>query len=251
MEVHHAPKMFHGWREFAKEYGIIVLGVLTALALDQAVESMHWSHRVHDSAEAMRLEMSEDNGPQGYLRIAAAPCFDAELDRIQAAVQSGADRNAVAALIEAYAPPMRTWDEDAWKAVLASGVGAHVSSQTLVDWSKPYRTIPALDAVNTQERADRTALQLTRTAPDELSPAEGDAVLAAVQRLRTDNHEMARLSRVQLFGLEKFGTPIAAEERRNIVQGLRARFGACVVEPSTAGVNPNDQLQGLGPQPKS
>jgi len=30
----HKPKPWHGWREFLKEYGIIVLGVLTALGLE-------------------------------------------------------------------------------------------------------------------------------------------------------------------------------------------------------------------------
>jgi hypothetical protein len=32
MEVHHKPKPWHGWREFLKEYVIVVVGVLTALA---------------------------------------------------------------------------------------------------------------------------------------------------------------------------------------------------------------------------
>ena len=34
----HLPKPLHGWRAFAGEVGIIVLGVLIALGADQAVE---------------------------------------------------------------------------------------------------------------------------------------------------------------------------------------------------------------------
>ena len=34
----HKPKPWHGVREFLKEYVIIVVGVLTALAAEQAVE---------------------------------------------------------------------------------------------------------------------------------------------------------------------------------------------------------------------
>jgi len=38
----HKPKPWHGLREFLKEYVIIVVGVLTALGGEQAVEWLHW-----------------------------------------------------------------------------------------------------------------------------------------------------------------------------------------------------------------
>ena len=37
MDVH-KPKPIRNWREFLKEYAIIVIGVLTALAAEQAAE---------------------------------------------------------------------------------------------------------------------------------------------------------------------------------------------------------------------
>ncbi len=38
MDVH-KPKLFHSWRELLREFGIIVLGVLTALAARVSVSS--------------------------------------------------------------------------------------------------------------------------------------------------------------------------------------------------------------------
>ena len=38
----HKPKPWHSFREFLKEYLIIVVGVLTALGAEQAVEWLHW-----------------------------------------------------------------------------------------------------------------------------------------------------------------------------------------------------------------
>jgi hypothetical protein len=35
----HLPKALHGWRELAKEVGIIVLGVLIALTFEQIVQN--------------------------------------------------------------------------------------------------------------------------------------------------------------------------------------------------------------------
>lgn len=40
------PKPRHGWREFAGEVGIIVLGLLIALGAQQLVESWQWRQEV-------------------------------------------------------------------------------------------------------------------------------------------------------------------------------------------------------------
>jgi len=37
----HVPKPLHGWREFAGEVGIIVLGVLIALGFGQLAQAFH------------------------------------------------------------------------------------------------------------------------------------------------------------------------------------------------------------------
>jgi len=37
MDIHHKPKTWHGWHEFLKEFGTIVLGVSVALAAEQGV----------------------------------------------------------------------------------------------------------------------------------------------------------------------------------------------------------------------
>ena len=56
----HKPHPFHGWREFLKEYGIIVLGVLTALAGEQTVETLHHRSEAREMTEKLKAE-SEAN----------------------------------------------------------------------------------------------------------------------------------------------------------------------------------------------
>ena len=56
MEVH-KPKPWHGWREFLKEYLIIVVGVLTALAAEQAVQALHHREQLARTREVLRAEM--------------------------------------------------------------------------------------------------------------------------------------------------------------------------------------------------
>jgi hypothetical protein len=52
----HPPKAVHGWREFAKEIMIIVIGVLIALGFEQVAEEIHWRHKVSEGEERLKLE---------------------------------------------------------------------------------------------------------------------------------------------------------------------------------------------------
>jgi hypothetical protein len=243
MEVH-KPHTIHSLREFLKEVGIIVLGVVIALAAEQAVEAIHWRNKVSEAAESMRLELRDDDGPQAFARAVLGPCFDQQLDTIEAAVNSGHDRRAITALADAYAPPVHTWDTDAWKAALASDAASHTSAERMVTWSKPYRLMAVLEATNLAENSERLQLQSTRHSAGSLSPAEQDRMLSAIVRLRGANHKMAQWSRFVLLGLSRNGISVTPSVQARILQGFRERYGDCAVEPSFRGLDPNDQLSG-------
>jgi hypothetical protein len=78
----HKPKPWHGWREFLKEYGIIVLGVLTALALEQTVEALRWAHEIGDAREVLGREITYD--VKALTLISAQDdCIDQRLDALR------------------------------------------------------------------------------------------------------------------------------------------------------------------------
>jgi hypothetical protein len=56
----HKPRPWHGWREFLKEYGIIVLGVLTALAAERIVDDWQWRHKVSIVRQSLMGELAND-----------------------------------------------------------------------------------------------------------------------------------------------------------------------------------------------
>jgi hypothetical protein len=58
----HLPKPLHGWREFAGEVGIIVIGVLIALGAEQVVETLHWRNEAKDFRQAVDQELAIDLG---------------------------------------------------------------------------------------------------------------------------------------------------------------------------------------------
>jgi hypothetical protein len=73
MEIH-KPKPIHNWREFLKEYAIIVIGVLTALAAEQAVEWLHWQGEVKAARQAIFAEMAT-NSKFFTSRLASRPAW--------------------------------------------------------------------------------------------------------------------------------------------------------------------------------
>ena len=76
------PTPVHGWRTFAGEVGIIVLGVLIALGAEQVVGDWHWRHEVADFRESVRAEMSHDLWTYPY-RAQQKRCIAARLDELQ------------------------------------------------------------------------------------------------------------------------------------------------------------------------
>ena len=83
----HLPRPLHGWREFAGEVGIIVLGVLIALGAEQVVEATHWRNEVDTFRKSLDSEVALDLGTYQY-RMQEDGCVERRLDELQAWLQS-------------------------------------------------------------------------------------------------------------------------------------------------------------------
>lgn len=86
MEVH-VPKPMHGWRAFAGEVGIIVLGVLIALAAQQLVETIHGNAQAREFRQAVDSEVAYDLGSYKQ-RLLLGPCVRARLVEIDHVIAS-------------------------------------------------------------------------------------------------------------------------------------------------------------------
>jgi hypothetical protein len=56
----HLPKPMHGWRDFAGEVGIIVIGVLIALGFGQLAQLLHDRSSANEARGAVRAEVREN-----------------------------------------------------------------------------------------------------------------------------------------------------------------------------------------------
>src|SRR3954464_8285916 len=77
----HLPKPLHGWRAFAGEVGIIVLGVLIALALEQVVDDWQWHKKIAIVRRSLVGELANDRA-RWQVDVATSVCAKDDIDRL-------------------------------------------------------------------------------------------------------------------------------------------------------------------------
>ena len=174
----HKPKPWHGWREFLKEYAIIVVGVLTALAAEQGVEWLHWRHEVAEAHANLKPELQQNARSLRYSSLENA-CLLSRLSEY-AAWSKGGPKPAFIRLAT-FGPV----GDSVWQVVKAGQVAAHLPLEERVAYSRLYDANANTMFVLAEVR--KAAGQLYRYEDDtRLSPA-------ATERLSGDVAEMRAL----------------------------------------------------------
>jgi hypothetical protein len=224
------PTPLHGWRAFAGEVGVVVLGVLIALGANAIVDDWRWRDKIGHAEAAMRLELAQDDGPQAYGRVIIGPCLDAQLARIyDGAGQVQPSQLRQWALV--YMPPFRSWDSEAWKTVLGSDVGSHMGPERLIQWSSPYRVINDLTASNKQERDLATDFRATLPPTGEPSDIDIQALRREAAQLRTFNGSLFRASQLILVRSRALGAPVPEAMQQELLRDAREIYGSCAHAP--------------------
>ena len=227
----HKPKPWHGAREFLKEYVIIVVGVLTALAGEQVVERLHRSDQARQAEHAMRLELADDDGPQAYGRVVIGRCFDTQMALIHDnAAAAPADQ--LRKWVAAYYPPVRSWDNEAWKAVVSSEAGNFMGAERLVDWSAAYRIVPGLNDMNNQEAQLAAELRDALPPSGEASAGDRENLRRLAGMLRFWNDRMVRGSQLFLARIRRLSAAVAVPTQQTLLSQARALYGDCATAPN-------------------
>ena len=230
MEIH-KPKPMHSAREFLGDVGVVVLGVVIALAAEQTVDFLHWHESVAVAEAAMTKELASDDLPQAYARVAMHPCLVQQLQRIDAAVDANLDRRTIAGLTSVYAPQWRSWDTEAWRAAETAGVTAHMSAERNEEWEGPYDLMPLLQNQADREAAVLPGLQPGGHDPGRLTAAERDRIDLAAEQLRQEDALLVRTAGLALsFGADA-GVGVATADQQKILDQFRKELGGCVIVP--------------------
>jgi hypothetical protein len=170
MEIH-KPKPIHNWREFLKEYAIIVLGVATALAAEQTVEWLHWQHEVSIARKALRDEIATID--QGFMRrIAIRACRERQEREAKAILDGLGTRGAAHSFTAFHHSAGAQVPDTEWQAERAAQVLTHFPRDELALMSAFYAALPHIDTWTNDEGAEWAALSVLQTAPANVAPSD-------------------------------------------------------------------------------
>lgn len=224
----HLPKPLHGWREFAGEVGIIVIGVLIALAAEQVVESLHWANKSHSAKFELHQQIVLA-WVFGEEREALHHCVDEYLTELAkkvvsspplwrpAPVQYCGDR-----LARVYTPPNRPWPTEVWRSVETEGTVSHLGASYSREASFLFDFIKTMDDENTAESNEAAALNALAY-PITLTQDSRIEFVKSIERLHYHNDMMALASQqmqAQIRGLGETPTPQELAIVRNKVPQL-------------------------------
>ena len=187
------PTPLNGWRVFAGEVGVIVLGVLIALGAQQAVETLRWREEVRRTEDALTIEIAE-SVLHASERQMVNRCLSDRLNYLIGKVSSNngpwsgdpmpLKQSALGVTIvpAAYRTPNRPWNDNVWESAQNSGVFIHMPRERVAAFSRTYATMEGLRKVNDLEQQDFPHL-LYLSFDTTLDAAARQRALAALGRL--------------------------------------------------------------------
>jgi hypothetical protein len=188
VESHKSKRWLH-WRSYLKEYAIIVVGVATALAAQQAADWLRWESEVKTARAAIRAEMASTNLNLYAFRVAIAPCLERKWDEAQAAI-AALETGRKAKPLAGFRTGLRSVLSDSeWQTARASQVLTHFPRSEMVLMSSYYSAMQNQSEYLMAEGMAWSELSILQDAPAGISTSD-------IIRLRV-NLDIAR--RMALF----------------------------------------------------
>lgn len=223
----------HRWRNLAGEVGIIVAGVLIALAAQQAVESWNWRQKVAAAEKSMGEEITNSLLASAELRH-LDKCSTAQIDGLQAAMVKGdwAAASPISKSDTMYGFG-RLWADDAFAATISAQVVDHLGAEKLKRYAQVYAMIRR--ARRAQEKQEEAGADLGTLRIAGL-PRSSDQMAAEFRALSTlrDNHigSVGLAELIEQFAAKDLGLAVSHDEylaargRREIIRECEASAAA-------------------------
>jgi hypothetical protein len=241
------PKPLHGWRAFAGEVGIIVLGVLIALGFGQVVEQWQWRQEVGTTRQAIDNELAVA-ARQAAERLAVEDCLHQRIGELAARLNASDGQWAAdpmpagsgtrqtphwdkRSMERVYVVPLWGWSQDAWDTAKSNGVLNHMGHAEIAAYSDVYGEIAAIRESQAQELALESSLSFL-SADQRLDNGSRIDALGRLGQLDALNSVNAGLSSLILDQIRAIHLRVDearfARELRSATAEERRYRGACV-----------------------
>ena len=214
----HLPKPVHGWRGFFGEVGIIVVGVLIALAAEELLTEFNWHRKAEVGEAALKSEAEESS--QAYVeQLTVGPCILAQIEDLRSRVLSHEglghvqtyDSSLGRSVIRA---PSRTYSSDVWSSQLADGTAAHMKTSRQQATASYYAQLAGLIAGDSEAENMRDGLVVLAD-PITMDARQRFDILQTLGRLRnqtTGQMLAAKQLLAQLRDLGRLAPPSTLEK---------------------------------------
>jgi len=226
----HLPKPLRGWRAFAGEVGVIVLGVLIALGAQQLAENWDWRQKVEAATADMNNELGSGDGPEAYERLALHDCVSAHLSNLRASLEQG-DRSKSRKLIDQFWLPNRTWDSLARDAANTADVAAHMPHGRMLQYRIAYEMVPDIQRLAEKELVDLGHLRALPASGGQLTSDEQLSEIGAIEAIKVDNDTFARESQFLLLRMKMMDLRLSRRFVEHHIRAARQHYGGCIASP--------------------
>ena len=195
-----------GWKAFWSEIVIVVLGVMIALAANEAVQNWNWNNKVQDGEIRLREDMDYVLSLAAE-QVVTAPCVDAQLSALsQNLMQSEKVLNPATIHTEGLRRfvvrlPNRTNRFTVWNSLLADGTATRFSQHRQNIYGNISESVNRARTAN--DEANRLGSRLLALGyPMALSDDARRSFLVDIEemRARVAMNEIVSQQRLQLFG---------------------------------------------------
>jgi len=222
----HKPKPIHSLRELASEIGVIVIGILIALGLEQVIETLHTRHQTEIAEQAVDREV-RFNLAKANRELDMRECMERQMAALSDAIGKG-DRAQVRRLVGSagFVGPF-PWTHAAWQAAVDSGAADHFDPARRHDYWLIYGTVNASDRA--QDQYWDAYAQLRSIALSGLSHSSAAATTEVTQMARLTAAEEQMLSATLILkdnGRKLFGF-VSTEAEMAAIPGGAGELEGC------------------------
>ena len=212
----HTPGGVRNWRDFGKEVAIIVLGVLIALAGDEAVQALTWRHEVAIVRDSLDDELSFALFAAEE-RVQIADCQRRTLDRLDEIADTSRGT-----LVVRNAPVTRNrvWGSAAWDAAVASGAIAHMAHDERNTYAVLFSFVRMFRELNLRQEELWATVSAYRH-PRPLTETSRERFIEAVSQLRSLTGTMNLAARQFVEQAKPLQIQLSPEESRQLRQPLQ------------------------------
>lgn len=230
----HKPKPVHNWREFLKEYAIIVLGVMTALAAEQVVEWWHWRGQVAEARQVIATEMA-NNMVGAVLRLRTQGCIERRLDMLSDVLDTASRSGQLPPVGDIGQPPPRQWRSGAWQSLVAAETATHFPRQQLADMASLYQLVARMEGLTQLNLEAWSGLYLMIGPGRHLDPASEADLRKALSLARATDRSYASLATTLIVRTRALGLPYSGDDLKQIADAKREPLATF---PHPAGFGP-------------